>query len=272
MLHAAHGQPSFRRDAFRGGMRRKCGTASCSVSQKRSCAIVPLPMRPGFSPAVRLAFGSAFGTAFALGALACGGRSPLDDEATNVTADGGTGTPGSGNTPGSPPTGTSRSDGGPGSTGPGRPGNPGDPSSDGGIIGVTTDAGSSPVACATCVVSSCQKPILGCVEDTACRAVFQCLATKCLGTGGVDIGCALTCASGDPSGLASALGVFTCVTGDCGSTCSSVLGQVGGAGAGGIKSPLLSSPEALTSEARASSLRAVLSPWPELMSGTTATP
>jgi hypothetical protein len=218
----------------------------------------------------RLAFGAgllAMTVTLALGG--CGARGPLDadDLATNVTANpdaadpqgsgvGSGGGPDAG--PGGGPGGNPGRPGGPGAGGPGGP--------DGGGIGGI-------IACGTCVAKSCQAPILSCLQSTACRTAFQCVASKCLTSGTPNPACLLGCASGDPSGALGVISILTCLTTSC-PDCTSVLtGGLGGGGGrggrggrgGGRPGGLEAMPDegALTPE---EALRAVTSPWPALMS------
>lgn len=133
--------------------------------------------------------------------------------------------------------------------------------------------GGSAVACGICVISTCGSTILSCVQDEACRAVFQCVATTCLGGGsgggGLDSTCLFKCAGNDPAGALGVLSTFQCLTGDCGTDCRSVLdglgrllpgGSVpggGGPGGGGRDERESVDPRAFAE---------VFAPWPELFS------
>lgn len=138
-----------------------------------------------------------------------------------------------------------------------------------------TDAGpadggreaSAVVACGSCVLGSCGSTILECVREPACRTVFQCVATTCLGGGsggGLNPRCLLNCATEAPEGAAGVLELFTCLTGTCGPECGTILGQLGGGlggagglgGGGGGKGPGGIDRDALHD---------ILAPWPELV-------
>jgi len=92
------------------------------------------------------------------------------------------------------------------------------------------------VACGVCLFDQCSQPILNCVQSPPCQAVFQCVVTTCLGSGGLNPSCLFQCGQGDLSGALQALTVFQCVTGKCGPDCTSVLGLLGGLGGGGSSS------------------------------------
>jgi hypothetical protein len=97
--------------------------------------------------------------------------------------------------------------------------------------------GGSILGCGTCLIGMCSKDILACVQDTACRTTFQCVATTCLSSGTPDPACLFKCASGDVNGALKIFTIFQCVTGSCGTDCNSVLagllGGLGGLGGGG---------------------------------------
>lgn len=94
--------------------------------------------------------------------------------------------------------------------------------------------GGSIIACGSCLVGKCSQGILQCVQDTACRATFQCVVTGCVSGGSPDPACLFKCASGDPKAALKIFSILECVTATCGSDCGSVLGGVlGGLGGGG---------------------------------------
>jgi hypothetical protein len=88
-------------------------------------------------------------------------------------------------------------------------------------------------SCAACVFTTCSPRILTCFESPACRAVFQCIVTTCLGGGGIQSSCLLGCGARDPAGALQVLGILQCLTGDCASTCGPLLGNLGGFGSVG---------------------------------------
>ena len=89
--------------------------------------------------------------------------------------------------------------------------------------------GGSIIACGSCLVGKCSQGILQCVQDTACRATFQCVVTDCLSSGSPDPACLFKCASGDAKGALKIFTIFQCVTATCGGDCGSVLsGLLGG--------------------------------------------
>lgn len=174
--------------------------------------------------------------AFATVALVgCGSRGPLDDDATSVTLDAAVDS---------------------------------EPIVDAATEDGLSDAGrrrdAGPVACGMCVISTCGDMILSCLQSAACRSVFQCVATNCLGGGGGGGGggglsplCMFECAGDDPSGALGVRSIFRCITGPCGADCGSVLGGLGGGGGGrgGAKG-------------LPGAFREIFSPWPELSSPT----
>ena len=82
------------------------------------------------------------------------------------------------------------------------------------------------INCAQCVASQCGQKIATCVQDTACRAILQCAAQKCI-SGGLDAKCLGDCAQGNIGGLAGAFSAFQCVTSKCGDACLGLLGGLG---------------------------------------------
>ncbi len=102
---------------------------------------------------------------------------------------------------------------------------------DGGVVGV--DTGIPILNCGLCLTGTCQAPLVGCLTNQGCRDILSCAATKCLGGGGTpDPACLLSCANGNIGGGLLAIQAFTCVAGQCGSSCLSALGGLGG-GLGG---------------------------------------
>ncbi|MGH7327349.1 MAG: hypothetical protein ACREJX_03260 [Polyangiaceae bacterium] len=98
------------------------------------------------------------------------------------------------------------------------------------------DAGQGPIQCAQCVGQTCGTDIATCLQDTSCRDVFQCVITTCIGGGGgggIDPSCLTGCTGGGGPGVGEALGVFQCITNDCGNPCGCLLGGLGGFGGGG---------------------------------------
>jgi hypothetical protein len=124
-----------------------------------------------------------------------------------------------------------------------------------------------------CLVGQCSPAILACIQSPGCISAFQCVVTDCLGgggggggAGGVNPLCLFKCAQGDPAGALQVLQIFQCVTGKCGTDCSSVLGGLlggglpGGGGGGGTKTD---AGKNLMSPAQQQFTRA-FSAWPEL--------
>lgn len=97
------------------------------------------------------------------------------------------------------------------------------------------ESGGSILECGTCLFGECSDGILACVQDAACRAIFQCVITDCFAGGGSpNPACMLKCANGDLTAGLKILQIFTCVTGTCGDDCGSLLGGLlGGLGGGG---------------------------------------
>ncbi|MBX3212261.1 MAG: hypothetical protein KF850_09535 [Labilithrix sp.] len=136
------------------------------------------------------------------------------------------------------------------------------------------DAGreAGPVACGICVIRTCGDTILSCIQSESCRAVFQCVASTCLGGGGgLDPMCLFQCAGQDPAGALGVLSVFQCITGQCGADCGSLLGGLGGLGgssgggsSGGGSSGGGSSGNGAPAELSPEAFEALFSPWPEL--------
>ena len=133
---------------------------------------------------------------------------------------------------------------------------PGDGGSDGALVEASVDAsdagdggesardaeeqeaagfdGGPLVNCATCVGESCGQQLITCVTDTNCLNALQCVATTCIGSGGLpDPTCIETCTNGDSTALGDLIGAFTCILTSCGSSCTSVLGGLGGGGGAG---------------------------------------
>lgn len=123
------------------------------------------------------------------------------------------------------------------------------------------DAG--PVACGLCVISSCGDTILSCLQSDGCRGVFQCVATDCLASGGLDPLCLFQCAGDDPTGVRDALSVFQCVTGSCGDVCSTLLGRLGGLGDQGGREDR---GDRGGDDGAPDALRELFAPWPALLS------
>jgi len=98
---------------------------------------------------------------------------------------------------------------------------------------IFADAGGL-LGCGACVTTQCGMQIQMCLQDPACTAALQCIATTCLGVLGGDSGagssgggganCFLQCAS---SGLGNLVPILTCITGTCGADCGSLLGGLG---------------------------------------------
>jgi len=139
------------------------------------------------------------------------------------------------------------------------------------------DAGTGLIQCGTCVAQQCGGTVTACLADASCRAVFQCVATTCFGLGGlggeggggggggINPSCLLGCTGSGGSGVGEALGVFQCITGDCGNACGGLLGGLGGLGGGGIPTPPSpkDQPTPTPSQRRAIFTEA-FSAWPEL--------
>ncbi len=183
---------------------------------------------------------------------ACGSRGPLDDFPTTTSLDAGTDAlvsvdSGSGEDS-APPS-----------------------------VDAAVDAGSGLVQCGTCVAQQCGTDVAACLGDSACRDVIQCVTTTCLGLGGtgggggggggIDPTCLLGCSSGGGAGVGEALGVFQCLTSDCGTACGGLLGGLGGLG--GFPMP---APPSLPSggkhdvSAERAMYQSAFSAWPELLS------
>lgn len=135
------------------------------------------------------------------------------------------------------------------------------------------DAGreGGPVACGVCVLTTCGDKILACIQSEGCRAVFQCVASTCLGGngggngGGLNPVCLFQCAGEDPAGALAVLGVFQCITGECGADCGSLLGGLGGlGGAGGNGGNGGNGGKAGNGKGMPEGLQEIFSPWPEL--------
>jgi hypothetical protein len=137
--------------------------------------------------------------------------------------------------------------------------------------------GGSILGCGTCLVGKCSQGILACVQDTACRTTFQCVATTCLSGGSPDAACLFKCASGDAQGALKIFTIFNCVTSTCGSDCGSVLsgllGGLGGLGGGGSGSsssggtpppPPPPKSEAPALQSRPAFATVISQHWPEL--------
>ncbi|MDF2692377.1 MAG: hypothetical protein K0S65_760 [Labilithrix sp.] len=193
-----------------------------------------VPMRREPSSLPRLVAGLVLAGVSTMAVLGgCGSRGPLDD-ATNAVADAAP-----------EATVTTSIDAGPEATPP--------------VADAGRDAG--PVACGLCVITNCGDTILSCLQADACRGVFQCVATTCLGSGGgggLNPLCLFQCAGDDPSGALGVLSVFQCITGGCGGECGGLLGGLGGlgGGGGGGGGGMDGAPE----------FREIFSPWPELLS------
>jgi hypothetical protein len=137
------------------------------------------------------------------------------------------------------------------------------------------DAGTGLIQCGTCVASQCGTDVTTCLTDPSCTSIIQCVATTCFaglgggggggGGGGIDPTCFLTCAGSGGSGAGEALGIFQCITGDCGSACGGLLGGLGGLGGGGIPDPAPPSVHQTPAERRAIFADA-FSAWPQLTS------
>lgn len=98
------------------------------------------------------------------------------------------------------------------------------------------ESSGSIIDCGACLIQQCSPAIIQCIGSQPCVQAFQCVIQDCLGAGGSGGGanplCLLKCASGDPQGALQVLQVFQCVTGMCGSDCTSLLGGLGGLGGG----------------------------------------
>jgi len=127
--------------------------------------------------------------------------------------------------------------------------------------------GGSIIDCGACLITQCSPAIIQCVGSQPCVQAFQCVIQDCLGgsSGGFNPLCLLKCASGDPQGALQVLQVFQCVTGQCGSDCTALLGGLGGlggglgGGGGGKKDAGM---KAKSDQQRA--FGQAFSPWPEL--------
>ena len=98
------------------------------------------------------------------------------------------------------------------------------------------DAGQGPIQCAQCVGQTCGTAITTCLQDPQCQTILQCVATTCFGGGGgggIDPSCITGCTGGGGPGVGEALGVFQCITEQCGNPCGGLLGGLGGFGGGG---------------------------------------
>ena len=140
---------------------------------------------------------------------ACGARGPLDDSPIDAGADAALAPAEGGSEAGE--------DAGP----------------DGGRTGL--------LACGQCLSDQCGGSVLACLQAPACRTTVQCIATTCLPSGRLDLGCLTGCASGNTTGALAAFEVFDCATRTCGGDCASILGAVldglGGLGGGGGGGP-----------------------------------
>lgn len=131
------------------------------------------------------------------------------------------------------------------------------------------ESGGTILECGSCLFSECSDSVLACVQDTKCRAIFQCVVTECLAGGGSPSpACMLGCANGDISGGLKILAIFTCVTGTCGPDCGGLLGGLlGGLGGGGGGSSSGGTPPPTDAGKSARSLPPIakaFSRWPEL--------
>ena len=120
-----------------------------------------------------------------------------------------------------------------------------------------------PVACGICVLTTCGDKILACIQSDSCRAVFQCVSTTCLGGsgGGLNPLCLFQCAGADPAGALAVLGVFQCITGECGADCGSLLGGLGGLGGGSSGG---NGGNGGNGKGMPEGFHEIFSPWPEL--------
>ncbi|HVH47100.1 MAG TPA: hypothetical protein VM925_32380 [Labilithrix sp.] len=193
-----------------------------------------------FAPLGALLLGAS--VTVALGA--CGSRSPLDTEATNVsTSD------------------AAADEGRPSSADATAPEAAKPP------VDAGRDATASAISCGTCVLTTCGSKILGCLQSEPCRAVFQCVTTTCLASGGdVDPICLFQCAKDDPAGALGVLAVFDCITKDCGADCGALLGGLGGIPGGGKQGASGKAGNHEAEGAESETLREILSPWPALFS------
>lgn len=89
------------------------------------------------------------------------------------------------------------------------------------------------VNCGSCIANTCGTQVVACVTSSTCATALQCTATMCLTGGTPNIQCVLGCTNGDAMTQQQLLSVFGCVLGNCGSSCTSVLGGLGGGGGGG---------------------------------------
>jgi hypothetical protein len=89
------------------------------------------------------------------------------------------------------------------------------------------------LSCGTCLAQHCGMQLYACLASATCRTTLECAATKCLSGGAPNLGCVLTCSNGDPASLTPLVGLFGCVTGNCGSQCVSLLGSLGSGVFGG---------------------------------------
>ncbi|MBX3206122.1 MAG: hypothetical protein KF764_13715 [Labilithrix sp.] len=200
-------------------------------------------MRREPSSLARLIAGLFVAGASAMVALGgCGSRGPLD-EATNVTLDA---------APEAEPAPVDAA-----------------PDADPPVRDAGREAG--PVACGICVLTTCGDTILSCIQSEGCRAVFQCVASTCLGGGGgLDPLCLFQCAGQDPTGALGVLSVFQCITGQCGADCGSLLGGLGGLGGGGSSSGGSSGGGSSSGgnggKGAPEAFHELFSPWPELFS------
>ncbi len=141
------------------------------------------------------------------------------------------------------------------------------PDPDGGV-GPRKDTGpdGNPlVNCGSCVATQCGPTVLTCVTNTGCRDVLQCAMLNCL-QGGLDPTCLFKCASGNPGGALQAAGVIQCVTTNCGDSCLSAFGGIGGGigggGGGGGRMPESSNLE--ERQVQRDAVCEMMSPWNEL--------
>lgn len=225
-----------------------------------------LSKAPGISLAGR-AFAAALGTAVVVAALlsGCGSRGPLDDSSVlDAGLEAEVGTEAAVEAAAVP-------------------------------IDASPEGGGGVVACGTCILSTCGQKLLGCIQSAACRRVLQCVATQCLGrdsAGGLNPRCLFDCAGTDAQGALEVVEIFQCVTGECGSDCSSLLGALltdspgqpdgggrsagGGSGGGGDAEEVAKSRRAAGSwtplegsggnDPAGKALAPLFSAWPELSS------
>lgn len=118
-------------------------------------------------------------------------------------------------------------------------------------VPVPVDAGREAglLDCGVCLANQCSTKMSECIQSAPCRDTFQCILQNCLAGGGLDTPCLFKCGGGNPAGAIQALGVFQCVTQDCGSDCNPLIGALGG-GDAGTKKP--------------APFRRALASWPEL--------